>query len=306
MYRKIIEFEKITKFPLILLLEKYAYFNENYLAGLKLYFSGRADDVDVNAIDAMNELKGNCAELLSIINSYNNKLSDCGFWELIDYLESLNDNIEKIIKLPKYYHVTKTISGYRPIVESNGNVGGMRTFEDVENELRYDNFDTQTTWGQIMLNNDIEETAWEIDELKQVKYTISAPESIKVSTILDILQGDNIYGRDISRKITFDDNDLFLVKYADNIKQKCEILLNLKKGDVPEMPLFGVDNKFLGEGVKAFSYNEVFTQIEGNFLQNDIFDSVEIYDVKFDNGSISISIDIKTKYDYSLVKKLDI
>lgn len=306
MYRKIIEFEKITKFPLILLLEKYAYFNENYLANLKLYFSGSVDDIDVNAIDAMNELKRNCAELLSIINSYNNKLSDCGFWELIDYLENLNDNIEKITKLPKYYHVTKTISGYKPIVESDGNVGGMRTFEDVENELRYDNFDTQTTWEQIMLNNDIEETAWEIDELKQVKYTISAPKSIQVSTILDILQGDNIYGKDIGRKIAFDGNDLLLVKYDDNIKQKCEILLNLKKGDVPEMPLFGVDNKFLGEGVKAFSYNEVFTQIENNFLQNDIFDTVEIYDVKFDNGSISISINIKTKYDYSLIKKLDI
>ena len=306
MYRKVIEFEKITKYPLISLLEKYAYFNENYLAGLKLYFSGNVADVDVNAVDMMNELMGNCAEILSVVNSYNNKLNDCGFWELIDYLESLRDNIEKITKLPKYYHVTKTISGYKPIVESNGNVGGMRTFEDVENELRYDNFDTKTTWEQIMLNNDMEETAWEIDELKQVKYTISAPESIKVSTILDVLQGDNIYGRDINRKITFDNNDLFLVKYADNIKQKCEILLNLKRGDVPEMSMFGVDNKFLGEGVRAFTYNEIFSQIESNFLQNDVFDSVEIYDIKFDNGSISISVDIKTKYDYSLVKKLDI
>jgi len=305
MYRKIIEFQKITKYPLIFFLEKYSYFNENCLTDLKAYFSGSTTSIDNDKLQMLSSLIEDNANLISVVNNFSNKMNDCGFWELLDYLESLNDNINKIAKLPKYYHVTKTVNGYKPVKEITGSVGGMKTFEDVENELKYDNFDNEASWVDIMRNNDIEETDWEIDELKQVKYTTNSV-SVQVNTIIDVLKGDNVYGKDISKKIAFEQNDLEIVKYLENIKQKSLVLLNLKKGDVPEIVDFGVDNKFLGSNVKSFSYHEIFTQIENNFLQDDIFSGIEIYNLKFNGDSLEIEVNIKTKYDYSLIQNLNI
>ena len=106
-------------------------------------------------------------------------------------------------------------------------------------------------------------------------------------------------------KIGFSDNDLQIVERKDNIEQKCDILLTLKQGDVPENMLFGVNPNLTISDVKGFSYPEIVTELQNTFLQDDLFDSVVVSDMQFaENGNMEVNVKIKTKYDYQTEKKV--
>lgn len=92
--------------------------------------------------------------------------------------------------------------------------------------LNRDNYN----WVDLMLSNDLNEGDWEIDKLTPLNVLINNTVDVVVTTILDQPIGKRIYGKDINRKITFVDNDLDIKIWQDNIEQKCDILLSLKRG----------------------------------------------------------------------------
>lgn len=154
-----------------------------------------------------------------------------------------------------------------------------------------------------MLSNDLNEIDWEIDNLTPINVLINNRTDVVVTTILDMPIGKRIYGKDINRKITFIDNDLLIVEYQANVEQKCDILLELNRGDVPENMLFG-KNVLPGVTMRQFMYAELVSDIQNNFLQNDLFENVNILNFTFENGSMTAVVEIKTKYDYKTEKQI--
>ena len=180
----------------------------------------------------------------------------------------------------------------------------MKTIDDVANAVSGRNND-ETSWIDLMLNNDFDETDWEIDKLSDLQVYVDNLNKVVVTTIIDMPIGDRVYGKDIAMKIGFSDNDLQIVERKDNIEQKCDILLTLKQGDVPENMLFGVNPNLTISDVKGFSYPEIVTELQNTFLQDDLFDSVVVSDMQFaKNGNMEVNVKIKTKYDYQTEKKV--
>lgn len=300
----IIEFEKVTKYPLIQFLTKYRSFMINSYPAINRYFSGQVEGIDNSHLITLKELTIECKDVMAQFKNFANKFATCGYWELMEYLDDLNDTIEKINKLPKFRRTALTKRGYQPYVVVASSVGGYRTMEDVANSVKQINQDN-TNWVDLMLNNDLNEVDWEIDKLTPINVFVNNRVDVVVTTILDMPIGKRIYGRDIARKITFKDNDLLLVEYQANVEQKCNILLELNRGDVPENMLFGKNsNLTTGVTTKQFSYPELVQDIQNNFLQNDLFEYAVVTDFKFNNGDLFCTVEIKTKYDYKTEKKI--
>ena len=53
-----------------------------------------------------------------------------------------------------------------------------------------------------------------------------------------------------------------------------------------------------------YNYTELVKDLQSVFLQDDLFESVEVTDVVFSQGDINVTCSIKTKYSYSTVKTL--
>lgn len=299
----IIEFEKVTKYPLIQFLTEYRDFMLNSYPAINRYFSGETEGIDNSHLVTLKKLTSECKDVLAQFKNFANKFSTCGYWELMDYIDDLNNTIEKINKLPKFRRTSLTKRGYQPYIQVSGSVGGYRTMEDVANSVKEINQDN-TNWIDLMLNNDLNEVDWEIDKLKPINVFVNNRTDVVVTTILDQPIGKRIYGKDIARKITFKDNDLLIVEYQENIEQKSDILLELNRGDVPENMLFGKNKDLLGTAIKQFSYPEVVSDISNNFLQNNLFEYAVVKSFNFDNGSMTMTVEIKTKYDYKTEKKI--
>ena len=300
----VLEFERVTKYPLLNFLTKYRNFMIYSYPEIDRFFSGKVEGIYNVHLVALKELTSECKDVLAQFKNFSNKFSKCGYWELMEYIDELNTTIEKINKLPKFRRTSLTKKGYQPCIQVDSTVGGFRTMEDVANSVKQINQDN-SDWVDLMLSNDLNEVDWEIDTLTPIDVLVNNKVDVVVTTILDQPIGKRVYGIDINRKIQFDDNDLARVEYQNNIEQKCLILLELNRGDVPENMLFGKNMRAIGGvSAKAFSYPELISGIEANFMQNDLFEYISVKQFTLDNGSVYATIEIKTKYDYKTEKKI--
>lgn len=295
------QFEKITKFALLQYFEDYRDFMQNDFSYLSEYYNGNASSVDASHISAFNALRTKSKNLMQQFINFSHRLSNCGFWELQEYCQNLNDVLEKIPKLPKYYRTSKTVRGYQPYIQVKGNVGGLKTIQDLAQEINSDGVSEIS----LIIDNDLQEKDWDIKEMSSITAFVNNQTDVVVETILEQPIGNQIYGKDINRKITLENNDLAVKKYEDNVEQKCDILLSLERGNIPEMPNFG-KNRLQGTNMSDYNYTELVKDLQSVFLQNDLFEDIEVSDVRYEQGDIFVNCTIKTKYSYSTQKTLKI
>jgi HPt (histidine-containing phosphotransfer) domain-containing protein len=293
------EFENITKFELLQYFTDYSDFLQNDYSEVYAYYSGNSESIDNAKLTTLSTLLNKSNNLMRIFQEFAGKLGNVGYWELQQYCQDLKDTLERISKLPKYCRTAKTCRGYKPYVQVNEDIGGMKTIADLADQLG------NITENELILNNDLEEGNYEIDKLSSITALVENQTNVVVSTIMEQPIGKRIYGKDIQRKIDFSDNDLTIVKYENNVEQKAEILLEINKGDVPEIPNFG-KTVVSGQTYSGYNYGELMSDLQDNFLQDDLFDNVTISDIDYDNGDLYATVKIQTKYVYSTTKNMKI
>ena len=292
------EFENITKFALLQYFQDYRDFLQNDYSDVYAYYSGSSESIDSSKINKINSLLTRSNNLTRTFQTFAGKLGNVGYWELQQYCQDLKDTLERISKLPKYLRTSKSCRGYKPFIQVSEDVGGMRTIQDVADKIG------NITEQELILNNDLEEENYEIDKLSQITAFVNNQNNVVVTTIMEQPIGQKIYGKDINRKITFSDNDLSVVEYESNIEQKCDVLLGLVRGDIPEFPTLG-KNISIGS-YSNFNYAELISDLKDNFLQDDMFENIEIVDIDVKDGDIFVTCNIKTKYVYSTTKSVKI
>lgn len=209
------EFQNITKFELYQYFKDYSDFLQSDYSEIHSYFSGKIENIDNSKLTTLSNLLDRSNNLTRIFQEFAGKLGNVGYWELQQYCQDLKDTLERISKLPKYCRTAKTCRGYKPYVQVSENIGGMKTIKDLAEQLG-----NGITENELILNNDLEEGDYEIDQLSSITALVENQVNIVVSTIMEQPIGRRIYGRDIKRKISFKNNDLQIVEYEDNIEQK--------------------------------------------------------------------------------------
>lgn len=295
------QFENITKFALLQYFEDYRDFMQNDFSYISEYYNGDTSSIDASHISNFNALRTKSKTLMQQFINFSHRLSNCGFWELQEYCQDLNDVLEKITKLPKYYRTSKTVRGYQPYIQVKSNIGGLKTVQDLAQEINSEGVSEIS----LIIDNDLQEKDWNIDKLSSITAFVNNQTDVVVETILEQPIGNQIYGKDINRKITLENNDLAVKKYEDNVEQKCDILLSLERGNIPEMPNFG-KNRLQGTNMSDYNYTELVKDLQSVFLQNDLFEDIEISDIEYKQGDIFVNCTIKTKYSYSTQKTLKI
>ncbi len=291
MEQYIIKFEETTKFPLMSLLERMNDFVNNSLPEIEDYFSGSVETIDSFHLKELKELIQKFVDLIMTFNKFSVKLSNVGFWELAEYCTDLQSFLEKVSKMPKFKKTSFNYGSFVDKTQSIRNVGGQMTFEKISEEMNL----PSENWIDFMIKNQINEQDWDISELKSIK-VFTPNERLNVESVLDQPIGERVYGIDVNKQIDFEDNDLSLLKYYDNVIQKCDILGGLMKGDVPEFPNFGLSD--LISNVNQFIYPKISNEIKDIFLQNDLFESVDVKGFNYESSDVKIEFEVKTKYDY--------
>jgi len=130
--------------------------------------------------------------------------------------------------------------------------------------------------------------------------------SQKVPNIVDSSSTDNVYGKDLDRKIRFDGNDLAVFSGIDNIIQNLGIKLSTKKGDIPEFPSDGIDNELIGTSISAIRYPVLVRDLSNIFKKDGRYSEVSFVNLISEQDYVFLDMQIKTILEDTFEKRLAI
>ena len=297
-------FKEITGYELNKYVVSVGDFFSNDMPSIIAFFKGEVNFIDQKKIKELNRLGEECILVLSLFRDFKNALKTVDFWELLDSIEDIRTHIQYSQNISKYLRSSiingKTKAGY----VYDYSMSQYETLEDVAvNELDEDD----ESWVSIAVDNDLREVDWDIDGGTNLKLVNVNFQSNLVTTMIDNTIGDRIYGKDLKKLLTYEDDDLMVLDYKSTAKQTALILSSLSKGDIPEFRSMGITSEvWKGTNVSRINFPLLKREMAGTFQTDDLFVNFNIKSINYDNGDLSISYEVGTKRGMVIINNVTI
>jgi hypothetical protein len=128
-----------------------------------------------------------------------------------------------------------------------------------------------------------------------------------MASVCDNIIGQAAYGKDISVSMAFVTDDLNVLNYKDTMLQSINTKINLKEGDVPEFPNYGINQSMsVGNAVGSFSFPMIFRKLSEVFATDDSISAFAFKDIKIEKDAVKIVYTVQTKYNQIISNEITI
>ena len=288
-------FAEITGFDVVTYLSDFNTFvNENYTKIVSFY-SGNSKS-DKESFNKLERLINETNKLHSLININVENLPNYEYWVLVDTLSDIRTKIETINNISVWLRSSIKAGDYKKDAQTIYTLTQNETLESVSRNVVNDN-QPWNNWAAIALENSLNEEDYTSKGDVALKIASSATKNYNIQSVVDNLTPQNIYGRDIKKKIEFDtfNQDLAVLIESDTLMQSIDILANLKTGNNPQYPNEGiVKDLVVGQPMSQASYPSLIRQLQANFSTDDTIQSVVITDILKDSDTVGFTYEVTT------------
>lgn len=271
------------------------------------YYSGKTVTPDRQSFKLLDLLNDQTDLISQKINIYKESFTNYRFWILIEKFEEIKQKLDTITNISRYLRSSILPNSYKlsPLIDYTVKQG--ETLQSVSRNVLSSN-NSLNDWAQIAIDNDLEEESYTPEGGYNIQVIHTNNSSIFVNSVVDNLNLDNVYGKDFCKKlqfITLDDGtqDLSVLTPSQTIRQACEILANLKKGNNPAFPEDGIDKSFvIGRNISSIAYPSILRQLQQVFQKDDTISSINITDLNQREDLVEIEMQIKTILEELLPK----
>ena len=291
----ILNFEKLTKFPLVKYFDDVDIFFKIGFVNISNFYSGRIDKINTKYVDDLFELIKRSSSLSEVFKNNKNKLQTVDYWELIEYIEEIRSKLYTAKNIDKYLRSSRSDNGFNSGYKHNYVLDNSETFEDISLNVLGDK-DYDNSWSKIALDNDLKENQYNTSGNKNITIYKEMLVVGLVTSVVDNMQDKKIYGKDIKNKFKYDNDDLVVLNYDDTLTQTINIYSNLSTGDIPQFRSLGINKKlYVGSNVGEFSYSSVIRDFKKTFLNDDLFKEVNVTLIKLEQDNFYFEYNVLTK-----------
>lgn len=294
-------FYKVTKYNISDFFSKFKDFTDNYYSNYIGYYRG-ISKLDPIATTKLNELINDSSIIEELFFINKDSLSnDLDFWDLY---ESFNDCVVKIqtIKNTPKWTRSSYIGSFDKDIQVDYILKQNQSLEDLSSQLGFN--DPENDWVNLAIKNDLKEVDYSAEGGNLLKVSFSVNNNINTTSVVDVMIGDALVGKDLLSKLTFLNDDLHYLTPKETIQQASEILLSIQTGSVPEFPRDGIYSNLIGTNIKAFQYPSIFRQIIAIFKKDDTFKEVQILNIQYEQDNVVISLKIVSKLNDIITQNL--
>lgn len=288
------DFEGITNYPLSDYLSGFVDFIANNRLKVLDYYAGRATQANTTAFEALSYMQSQTAILSGVVEGNRNRFRDGRYWELIEMLTDIEGTLLTIENSSKWLRSAISKGNFNPQIEVERVLRMFQTLEGVADETGSNNRDRD--WLNIALRNDLPEEGYTPAGGNILNVIGSNKFSLQLRSVVDNISGKKVYGIDLNRTITFEDDDLAALGYDDTIRQTVVILANLKRGQTPEFPDDGLQGSLVnGTNRNTVAYPILLRQYYNTFEKDDTLKSLKVTSIKTVQDALAISFEIETR-----------
>lgn len=283
------KFKEVTGYDISKFFSMFVDFNNRYYDNFLEYYRGEST-LNRDGAALIGQLSEESLKIEDIFNLNKNSLSsNIEIWELYEDFTDVKVKIETIVASPKWMRASY-VSDYDRNVDTIQILKQNQSLEGLSRDLGYDAPDDD--WVSLAVNNTLLEDSYDLTGGNLLKVTFLNNSRINSTSVVDVMVGKNILGKDLTRKVEIVNDDLLTLDPESTLKQAAEILIGLVKGSVPEFPNDGVDSSIVGSNLHAFKYPMIFRNLYEVFKKDDTFKEMEITStgVSEDNASMELRI----------------
>lgn len=291
-----IKFQQLTKYPIIQYLDDSANFFKKSYPVIVNFFNGKINRVETKHIKEHKRLLDESNKLIAQFDNNAKKLETADFWILLDFCEDLRIKFQTLTKISKYLRSSRTDFNFSIGFAHPYVMGNEETMENISGGILRDSR-ADDDWVDIAMRNDLKEVQWDIDGGENI--TLYREKFVQnfVTSVIDNMVGEKIYGLDIQKKLEFFDDDLKILSYKDTVYQTVDILAGLRKGNIPEFNNMGVNQAlYIGSNIANLAYSAISRELQRVFATDDLFINFRVKEIKLEQDSFFISFQVETKY----------
>lgn len=287
------DFVKITRYDITNYLKDFVCFIQNSQPKIIAYYKGETKVIHTDSFNKLNSLIRETKRVLELITRSSDNFTNYKWWLFIEQIEDNLSVLETIAAAPKWYKTVEGIANFNLNPEVDITLQQGETLEQLSRRrLGYDDWDND--WRNIAEKNNLAEEDYTSDGGTFLKVSFENTFAPTVQVVVDSLSGDNIYGKDIYRKLTFEDDDLAVLEPRDTFVQSVEIMIKLKKEDNPEFPEQGFNPKLVvGSNVNFLNMPTLIRQLIETFKKDDTISSMTVLDYKRDQDAVFIEYEVE-------------
>lgn len=293
----------ITGYNLETYLLDYALFIDQYREPILNYYQGLNEEVPSVELTELERLIKEGLKIRDIFFYNKDSFQTFDFWELVDTIDDSIIKLETISNASKWFRSAVTDSGFRPTSEFDFTLKQNQTVENLASDIGY--VDKEQDWIKLALRNDLREEGYTSQGAVVLKASFQENVTINVVTVIDNINGINVYGKDIYQFLTFENNDLKVLAYKDTLQQAFKINLELRKGDNPEFPEDGLQSSLVaGSNIGSILYPSIFRQLYQTFSKEDVFRNITVQGIKQQEDNIEFIIQAQSRLDEIIIEKI--
>lgn len=301
------EFESVTGYPLKQYFQDYKSFLAINYTEVIAYYGGESESPDVASFDNLKKLIQGADKINEIFNSFRTRFERTDFWELMDLLEDMRGKLSTTHNASRWLRSAITNNGNSATQEVDHTLEGNQTLESVASTVVGSN-DRQNDWINLAMRNDLAEEDYTSKGGNELKLTANST-GPSLSSVIDNLSGESLYGKDLYRVLTFDvaESDLKVLSPRDTMKQTVQIFSELRQGSNPEFPGDGIQTALLAASTQtSFSYPTLTRQLMSMFRKDDTIAAFRLTSLGTDpqTGRINIDFEIETRLGEFLVQSV--
>lgn len=288
------KFYKVTNYNLYQYFTDYRTFVDESVQSIISYYKGKTT-LTKTAFQQLGNLLIESNKIESIIASLNTSLSSTTeFWDLIDNLSTIKTRLESTLNLAKWMR-SSYVYGYENQAKKVYILKQNQTLENLAIELGSNN--PNLDWVDIAVSNSLMELDYDRQGGNELIVKNADNNKLNTTSVVDIMVGDNILGKDLTEKIAITEDDIVSLGTVDTMEQSAGICLTVTKGSVPEFPNLGISKNLVGSAKNTLRASSLMRQVNNNFRTDDSFKSIEMINSRVD-GDVAF-------YDFKIMSRLN-
>jgi len=301
------EFNRITNVDLLDLFNKFILFIEFDYQNIVDYYSGSIDKPSSQSFKNLENLQREYRGVLQKIQESRDSFTSSIFWEILDQVEEISAKLKTIENTPKWLRSSIGKNNFNPNIQIDYTLKYGQTLEGVEKNVM-SSTDPDNEWVQLAFDNDIKEEDYNINGGNRIKITLKNGSLFNIQSIVDtITEAVNVYGRDIDRVITFENDDIKVLSGKETLYQTVDILANLRRGDNPEFPEDGINEKFVvGSNISAIQFPSLFRQLALTFAKDDSLKNFTLINIEQKDDYVALEFSVATRLDEVITQRINI
>ena len=291
----ITKFKKITRFDLQTYLLIFDYFVTNQFQSILNYYQGSSNTVPERSISMLDQLNVRALIVEDVINNNRNRFESTDWWDLLEILEDIKGKLHTMKNTPKWSRtsVVNTLRAQNPTTEVV-----LRQNQTIESllgdSLGYS--DRHQDWYDVAIKNDMIEEDYTTGGGAKLKVAASGEVSFSIQSVVDIIDSETMKGKELDKKLQWENDDLKVLNGDDTFLQDMEILSNLRKGDNPEFVSHGLSPEVaVGQNINGISYPILMRQLNETFNRDDSIESFEVTNIERAQDGIFMEMEITSK-----------